>query len=171
MKYYRDKNWLENQYINLEKTMRQIAGLCNCWPSTINTWLKKFNIETRKNSDKGKKHWNWKGGTYKHHTGYIMIRMPEHPRSRNGYIEKHIIIAEKMLGRKIDSKERVHHIDFDKTNNNEDNLFVYPNSSKHQSTHKKLELIGLELLKKEFNKHLIFNKNNGMYEMIKDGIN
>ncbi len=41
-----------------------------------------------------------------------------------GWKYEHIVVAEKMLGRKLGLDEVVHHIDFDGRNNSEDNLVV-----------------------------------------------
>ncbi len=41
--------------------------------------------------------------------GYEMVRENNHPRSHNGYIHKHILIAEKVLGRLSKDDEEVHH--------------------------------------------------------------
>lgn len=51
---YQNKNWLENQYLVLEKSTHQIAKECNVVQSTIYTWLKKFKIKTRTMSEANK---------------------------------------------------------------------------------------------------------------------
>lgn len=69
---------------------------------------------------------------------YKEIYLPNHHRSKqNGCVDEHIIIAEKILGRKIKEKEVVHHIDNNKTNNNEDNLMIFVSSSDHIKYHKR----------------------------------
>lgn len=56
MALYRNKEWLENQYITLRKSIQQIATEINIGRTTINTWLIKFNIPRRSYSEalKGK---------------------------------------------------------------------------------------------------------------------
>ena len=44
MKRYKNKSWLEKQYLDKEQSIYQIADLCNCASSTIWYWLKKLNI-------------------------------------------------------------------------------------------------------------------------------
>ncbi|MDB5226564.1 MAG: hypothetical protein JWN78_757 [Bacteroidota bacterium] len=48
----------------------------------------------------------------------------------------HQWMAEKKLGRKLKSKEVVHHIDRNKLNNSMDNLHVFPNQAAHDAAHK-----------------------------------
>ena len=59
-KLYKNKGWLENQYKTLKKSLREIAKECNCCPTTILDWLKKFDIPRRSISDamKGKEPWH-----------------------------------------------------------------------------------------------------------------
>jgi HNH endonuclease len=54
---------------------------------------------------------NRKGGRTRHHAGYLMVRVPEHPRARcnNGYVFEHILVMERLLGRHLDPNESVHH--------------------------------------------------------------
>lgn len=47
----------------------------------------------------------------------------------------YVKIAEMELGRPLDSDEVVHHIDFDRSNNDPTNLFVFPNESWHGGYH------------------------------------
>lgn len=68
--------------------------------------------------------------------GYIAVYYPEHPRAfKNGCVYEHLLIAEKMLGRKLTNEECVHHIDFDKTNNAESNLMVFATQNDHIAYH------------------------------------
>jgi len=46
-KLYRDKQWLEENYVKNEMTMEQIGKMFAVSPMTICTWLEKFGIETR----------------------------------------------------------------------------------------------------------------------------
>lgn len=47
----------------------------------------------------------------------------------------HKMVAEDMLGRELKEEEKVHHINFDKTDNREENLFVCRNRSHHFRLH------------------------------------
>jgi len=41
---YRNEKWLRHQYIDKDRTMREIARVCNCSGTTIRNWLKKYGI-------------------------------------------------------------------------------------------------------------------------------
>jgi hypothetical protein len=63
------------------------------------------------------------GHTKIHSTGYKMIKLPNHPNaSKTGYVMYHRYILERFLGYYLDASYHVHHIDFDKTNNDVKNL-------------------------------------------------
>lgn len=82
---------------------------------------------------------SWKGGRYKISIGYIMIWNPEHPNcNKDGYILEHRLTMEKHLGRYLDPKEVVHHIDCDRANNKIENLQLFESNG----IHLKMELKG-----------------------------
>lgn len=71
------------------------------------------------------KHHAWNGGRFINPKGYVRIlvnRGEKSPYKR--YQDEHIVVAEKMLGRKLKSNECVHHIDEDRQNNSPENLQV-----------------------------------------------
>jgi hypothetical protein len=80
---------------------------------------------------------NWKGGRVIDPRGYVLLRMPEHPRADvRGYVYEHIVIAEQTLGRPILPSEVVHHQDENKGNNSPDNLIVMASSFAHHVQHR-----------------------------------
>jgi hypothetical protein len=85
---------------------------------------------------------NWKGGrTIDNRFGYILILTPSHPRAHKGdpggYIYEHVLVAEKKLGRFLNLKERVHHIDGNPQNNSPKNLLVLSGDKEHAEIHNK----------------------------------
>lgn len=69
--------------------------------------------------------------------GYIEVIKPEHPNARkNGSVLEHRLVAERKLGRYLKKTEVVHHIDENKTNNDEDNLIVFRTNADHVRFHK-----------------------------------
>ena len=82
------------------------------------------------NHAKGKANARWAGGRWIHQDGYIAIKVPKdhHLRMKNGYAYKHQIEAEKMLGRRLEENETVHHINGDVKDNSRKNLMVLDRS-------------------------------------------
>lgn len=107
---------------------------------------------------KGSNHPSWKGGTGLKH-GYKIVYQPKHHRaSAIRRIYEHILLLEKYIGRPISKKERVHHIDFIRTNNKLDNLFLCETDSTHKKIQQQYNDIMRLLIKKK-----IIKFSNGKY--------
>jgi len=95
----------------------------------------------------GHGHSQWKGGRGIK-GGYWTVYAPEHPRAMGiKRVWEHILVAEKKLGRFIDKSEPIHHIDFDRLNNNADNLYVCRDNKEHMDLHYSLEDIARDLFR------------------------
>lgn len=71
--------------------------------------------------------------------GYVMILSHKHPnKNKRNYIYKHRAVMEKSIGRYLRPEEVVHHIDFDKKNNDISNLMLFSNDSEHHKYHNSL---------------------------------
>ena len=75
-------------------------------------------------------------------------------------VRLHDYVMEQKIGRKLEKKERVHHIDGDKTNYDISNLYLCKNSSDHMYVHSSIESVAFELVKKGVIK---FNPKTGKY--------
>jgi len=107
---------------------------------TISKKGKHYSSETefKKDTFKADKHYNWKGGKYISTQGYVFLYSPGHPLAinSNSYVAEHRLIAENLIGRYLAKEEVVHHINHIKTDNRPENLYLFPNNSKHLSFHK-----------------------------------
>ena len=67
---YKDRDWLYNQYVTLNKTIRQIEQETGYKRATINRWLHKFNIPIRKK-------WSRRGSVkiYNSSSGHFSIKI------------------------------------------------------------------------------------------------
>jgi HNH endonuclease len=71
---------------------------------------------------KGPKHYMWKGGRAINTHGYVLVRMPDHPKAHAGYVLEHRLVMEAYLGRYLESWEDVHHINANRQDNRIENL-------------------------------------------------
>lgn len=81
-------------------------------------------------------------------------------KSQGEYRVKHREVADRKLGRKLRQGEVVHHINLDKSDNIESNIYVCKNLSEHFSLHQQLNRVAGELVKLEY---IIFE--NGKYRI------
>ncbi len=81
----------------------------------------------------GEKNPRWKGGFFKDKDGYILVYKPFHPFANiTGYIRKHRIVMEKIIGRYLKVEEVVHHINGIRHDNRYCNLKLFKNNSEHR---------------------------------------
>lgn len=89
---------------------------------------------------KGEKATHWKGGRWKHNSGYIFIGISNHPRAKanHGYVLEHILVMEKKIGRYLNKGECIHHMNHIKDDNRIENLMLLSGNSEHMKLHHKL---------------------------------
>ena len=105
----------DRSYISIYKKARRL-GLYK---------TKEMEFNNRSLARRYEKGANWKGGRKKNKAGYILVLDHEHPSSHvSGYILEHVMIAEKMIGRRLKHNEIVHHKNGVKTDNRPENLEV-----------------------------------------------
>jgi hypothetical protein len=102
--------------------------------SSANKLAKK---RSRRSYPSGDKHPLYKGIT-RHESGYILIKIKDHPRAHKytGFVFEHIAVAENNIGRRLKPDECVHHINGIKDDNRPDNLMVMTKSD-HMRFHGK----------------------------------
>lgn len=82
----------------------------------------------------GKANPAWRGGRRLNTNGYVLILAHGHHLADcDGYVFEHRLIAERKLGRRLNPKEVIHHIDGDRTNNKPDNLMVCASAGAHKA--------------------------------------
>jgi hypothetical protein len=74
----------------------------------------------------------WNGGRFKVSTGYIHVHL-----GGTKHRLEHVVIAEKILGRRLHKGELLHHLNGDKTDNRPENLILC-NNSIHRQFHEKM---------------------------------
>ena len=75
---------------------------------------------------KGKRSPAWKGGRHKDRNGYVMVYNPQHQNATaKGYVQEHRMVMSDHIGRPLISKENVHHINGDRSDNKLSNLELW----------------------------------------------
>lgn len=89
-------------------------------------------------SKKGTNHPRWCGNRRKTKSGYIEIRIPQHPNAGAfGFVLEHRLVMENNLGRYLSKEEKVHHINGVRDDNRIENLKLIS-----QSEHAKIHGLG-----------------------------
>ena len=144
---YKFPSYFEKIILDLHddgKSLHEIGRNLDKHPTSISRVIKR-NGRVPHFNNKGSGHPGWKGGRGIK-SGYWTVYNEDHPRKlNNGRVFEHILVAEKKLGRSISRKEPIHHIDFDRLNNDPDNLFICKSNSEHMKSHYSLEEVAREL--------------------------
>lgn len=121
----------------------QIAKSLGLWTTSVTRVLKRNGLKMK--TGKGKEHSGWKGGRGIK-SGYWTVYNITHPRRLGiNRIFEHILIAEKKYGRMIKKGEPIHHVDFNRLNNDPNNLYLCKNHKEHMDIHYSLEEVARNL--------------------------
>ena len=132
---YNERLWskLAKEY-NIPKQNNVIRKNCNDYHSVDidNELLIKLYVENGIEIRPNNYNSYYKNRNYKTASEYYI--------ASNGYMQKssdreHRKVMENYIGRKLNSNEHVHHVDFDKTNNDINNLFLFNDVYEHNSYH------------------------------------
>lgn len=86
----------------------------------------------------GKKPPLWNGGRNVKIDGRIRIWNPEHLRAdKQGYVQEHILIAEKALGKSLPIKAVIHHVNNNPGDNFPNNLVICQDNAYHKLIHRR----------------------------------
>jgi hypothetical protein len=87
-------------------------------------------------SHPGSENPSWKGGRSTNRGHITVTAPPGHPRTDNrGYVREHILMVERVLGHYLLPPHVVHHVDGNKTHNENSNFVACEDESYHQLLH------------------------------------
>ena len=151
-----DKATVRRLYYHEQQDLTTVARSLGCSRQRLARWMQWWGMKRRAHRDAmeikrrqlgHQRGPNWKGGRWflkKQQTEFTYA--PWHPRARhNGGVPTYVLVAEEKLGRLLRKMEVVHHLDLDRTNNDETNLCVMLRMQ-HGLLHDVLGRIGIALL-------------------------
>ena len=130
-----DIELVKTLYYERGMSQTEVARELGVSQKVVFKFMQRNNLPSRKTAKRNQFRENnssWKGGKRINEQGYVEIYSPNEAHTRpNGYAREHILVAEKMLGRRLKfysvgdkRNEVVHHINGIKTDNREENLLV-----------------------------------------------
>ena len=113
-------------------TQRDTGQRLGVHQSTIEGWCKRFGWTTQRTGPRGGSgHPCWKGGVIVV-KGYRYLYCPDHPHATtHRRVSEHRLVMEASLGRYLDPREVVHHIDGNPANNELSNLVLFSRNAEH----------------------------------------
>jgi len=125
-----------NKSFKVPKHRIKTAKFCSL--SCKSKYIQKIHPELRKKLPHkfGKNHHNWSGGRFLDKSGYVLLRKTTYPNcNHRGYVIEHRWVMEKHIGRLLETREHVHHINGIKTDNRIENLMLFKNAKDHANYH------------------------------------
>lgn len=121
-----DPELLRRLFVEEMKSTHELMKVFQIGRATLAVTLDYYGIPRRKRGPRSPHHHgSWKGGKVLDKDGYILIHKPY------GYVREHRLIMESHLGRALDPKEVVHHINKNKRDNRIENLLLYSSNGEH----------------------------------------
>jgi len=127
-----DWKLLDKELIESYRTCKLKQFLDKYNMSNITAHIRLRKLKVSKNSRKGSNNAYWKGGKYINKNGYVMVLI-----GIKQYKAEHILVMEKLIGRKLLPDEIVHHKDesFEARSNNDPSNLVLTDRSNHAAHH------------------------------------
>lgn len=119
---------------------REVAKAIGCAPQYLTEILRREGIASKPRGPRqGAGHGKWRGGRTLDRSGYVLVRVWDHPTAtrnpskhhRGAYIAEHRLVMEQHLGRPLLPAEVVHHKNGDKTDNCIENLQLFSSNGDH----------------------------------------
>jgi len=129
---YRDKDFLQEHYIEKDKNMGEIAAICNCTRSAVSDWLAKHGIKKRRRMR------FWMAGYHGDKDGnYPMLSRTGVGERGYVFIHRLVLVAEGHDPEKIygDNEYNIHHRNGHKCDNRPENLELI-NRKEHGKKHR-----------------------------------
>jgi hypothetical protein len=115
------RDMIEIQALQQWKAAEMLGVSTSCVERTC----KRLGLKTARTGPRaGPGHPNWNGGRILR-KGYWLIWTPD------GYVSEHRLVMEQKIGRKLTTREVVHHIDGDPQNNDPANLMTFQTNAEH----------------------------------------
>jgi hypothetical protein len=121
-------------------SMRQVGDRLDMDRKEVSRRLREAGREARARTSlvRARQCSTWKGGRIISEQGYVLLRIPEHPRADvRGYVREHVLIAERSLGRPLPPEAVVHHLG-GKTENHR--IVICENRSYHFEIHRRMRV-------------------------------
>lgn len=87
-------------------------------------------------NSRGEKNHRWNSGN-RYSNGYVFVPGHGHPSSHHGYVQEHVLIAEKALGGYLPKGAVVHHVNEVKHENRNTNLVICQDHAYHFLLHRR----------------------------------